>query len=85
MYKEDSKYSAHFSHLKKMRKEYSGTIQESCKLAISWSTSYMLHYVMWGKRDPTSQQRVVWYQELQIQRDKGTALVAKLGILCRGM
>jgi len=42
VYKEDLKSSAHFSHLKqttttttKMKKEHSGTMQESCKLAIS--------------------------------------------------
>lgn len=42
-----------------MREEHSGTIQESCKLAISWSTSYMLHYVTWKKWDTTPQQRAV--------------------------
>lgn len=54
-----------------MKQEHSGTTQESCKLAISWSTSYMLHYVMWEKRDTALQQRAVWYHELQVQREKG--------------
>jgi hypothetical protein len=55
-----------------MKKVHSGTIQESCKLAISWSTSYMLHYVMWKKQDPTSQQRASDWER------NGAALLAKL-------